>query len=824
MTRRRFTARVPLMSSRTARDCCALLLLCLALPCLAGCPLDELEPPPEPSYEVTIRRTAFGIPHILADDMASAGFGMGYAGAQDFVCILADQIIRVRSERSYHFGPGENDEHLNSDFGMLALGVVSRGRDVLAALSEDLHAVLEGYAAGYNHYLETTTALPSPCAGASWVKPISVDDLAAYAFLLNLRSSALPFFEYVATAAPPNAQATSGSSSVGPNFNFRDLGMGSNGWAIGKSRSATGRGMLLANPHFPWEGELRMHESHITVPGKLNVYGASLTGVPVITIGFNEHVAWTHTVTPAKHFTLYRLQLSATDPSKYIYDGETRSMESETYSVEVKIGEGQYDSRTRTFYRSHYGPMVSGGGLEWTDSQAFSYRDANENNFGIAQQWYAMNRAGSMDEFIDAHRTHHGIPWVFTIATDKEGQAVMLDGSRTPKLSDQTVAEYKQALDTNSLVAGIAGFGVVMLEGNTSTTEWIGLTDNGGIVPIDEAPQLYRDDYVANANDSAWIANPSAPLASMPYLYGKFEQPLSPRTRMNFTALSESSTGGASGADHKFDHQELMDVALSNRGKMAELLLDAVVIRCTGHKTVDVDGELIDIETACAVLKSWDTRLDLDSEGALLWRLVLAQFSSVDLADAGALFETGFDAADPINTPHTLSSAPATGVDPILRKLGRAVQNLGKAGLSAGAKLRDTQFALKGEEKIPLHGGNGAEGVTNIIVYSDSNGTLLPKTTRGETIGGTSGLTTDGNYLVNYGTSFIMALAYTDEGPQAKAFLTYSESTDPDSPHFSDQTKAFSDKAWRAIRFTEQDIAADPQLVTTELRVARPRP
>src|SRR3546814_4363074 len=52
-----------------------------------------------------IRRTAYGIPHIRAQDEASLGFGMGYAYAQDNLCMLADEMVTVNSRRSEFFGP-----------------------------------------------------------------------------------------------------------------------------------------------------------------------------------------------------------------------------------------------------------------------------------------------------------------------------------------------------------------------------------------------------------------------------------------------------------------------------------------------------------------------------------------------------------------------------------------------------------------------------------------------------------------------------------------------------------------------------------------------
>ena len=81
---------------------------------------------------------------------------------------------------------------------------------------------------------------------------------------------------------------------------------------------ANGKGGLLANPHFPHEGNLRFWQSHLTIPGAMNVMGGSLQGMPgVINIGFNEHVAWTHTFSTARHFLIYQLALNENDRMSY---------------------------------------------------------------------------------------------------------------------------------------------------------------------------------------------------------------------------------------------------------------------------------------------------------------------------------------------------------------------------------------------------------------------------------------------------------------------------------------------------------------------------
>ena len=70
----------------------------------------------------------------------------------------------------------------------------------------------------------------------------------------------------------------------------------------------TGAGLLVANPHFPWEGASKFYESHLIIPGKLNVYGANLMGAPLISIGFNEQIAWSHTFSASRRIAIYRLE------------------------------------------------------------------------------------------------------------------------------------------------------------------------------------------------------------------------------------------------------------------------------------------------------------------------------------------------------------------------------------------------------------------------------------------------------------------------------------------------------------------------------------
>ena len=105
----------------------------------------------------------------------------------------------------------------------------------------------------------------------------------------------------MAIAAPPSASQQLATPNIKISATIE--GIGSNGWALGQEKTAEAHSMLLANPHFPWDGELRFFQQHLTIPGELDVAGVSMIGMPAVLIGFNRQLGWTHTVSQAKRFT-----------------------------------------------------------------------------------------------------------------------------------------------------------------------------------------------------------------------------------------------------------------------------------------------------------------------------------------------------------------------------------------------------------------------------------------------------------------------------------------------------------------------------------------
>jgi len=779
----------------------------------------------ENRYEATIRRTSDGVPHIIADDTMGLFFGQGYASGQDHACSLADQMTKITSTRAAALGAGEGDANINSDFAWKSIGINELARADYQIVSPDISDQFESFAAGWNAHLEAvgSDGLTGWCAGAKWVRPVTGEDVYTYARSIALNASGSRLTQYIATAKPPTDGAQPASFST---LELAPTLMASNGWAVGSDLVEGGQGgVLVANPHFPWEGELRFWEVHLTIPGELDIYGANLTGLPGIGIGFTDTFAWTHTVSAGSRFTAYTLNLDPSDPTTYLVDGEKVPMRPREFSIDVLGEDGTTSPVTRTMWFSEYGPILDFPGIGWNNSMVITYRDANINNDEFIEQYSAMGRAKNLDEFIAAHETFQGVPLFNTIAVSNDGRAWYADSSATPNLTAEAEAEYKAQVAAGGIAAIGRQSGAIVLDGSKSINRWEeqeGARD-AGLVPWSELPMTERSDYVFNANDSFWVANGSGTLSGdYSILHGEQNTARSVRTLENLRILSNGA--GLAGEDGLFSGEELRDASVANTTYPGAELAAGIVQRCALGSNVNVPAVAnnsgtevipagaVDISSACVVLADWGRTFDLDDAGAPLFREWLGRVSA--LGAWSQVWAVPFDPAQPHSTPRGMAPRPATGDDPVLVALGQAVKVLELGGRSVDATLRETQYAPRASSRVPVPGGLGSDGVTNVVNWGGLGSSTETVPRRGDRLAPGSTLTADG-YPINFGTSFIMTVDYTQGTPRAWALLTYSNTGNRSSPLFDEQLKRFSEKNWRDVLFTDEQIAADSGLLET---------
>lgn len=758
--------------------------------------------PETATHEATVRRTGFGVPHVVAHDWGDLGFGQGYAFASDNGCVLLDQVIKVRGERARYLGRGPDDAHIDSDFAYRHLDLLAVAHSAVRRLPPASRELLAGYVAGFNAFVrERPGELPAACRGASWMRELTIEEEMAYLIDLGLLSSSRQLLPMIARATPPTERALRASPAAFPDL--RRPGAGSNGWAVGGARSAHGGGLLVGNPHFPWRGELKLGEVHLAIPGELDVYGATLMGVPGVLVGFNERVAWTHTVSFAPRMTLYRLSLVPGDPTAYLYDGAPRAMEPTSYEIEVRTEDGGVATERRTLWRTHWGPVLDMPLYGWGEDVAFTYRDANLEAASFLEQFRRMSLARSVADIAQVHADVQGIPWVHTVAADADGDVLYADGSTVPALSDETLAGWLEDREADFFTRVLHERGAVLLPGDSSRAEWRRepRAARAGIVPWAEAPSVVRRDYVLNANDNHWLVNARAPLEGYSPLFGDERTPRSARTRMNHRLLLDGEA--------PLTADELRRRLFDNRGLHAELLLDELLARC---RAVDA-GERPAVTAACARLAAWDGRYDEKSVGAALFREWLGAVGHDALTDAGDAYRTPFDPDRPVATPRGLAEGDAP-----LAALAEACERLHDAGVSMDAALGEIQGARRGGAWVPVHGGQEIDGVANV-----AGDTSLPSAwidrAPARSVDDETRLA-EGRYPIDYGASFVFAVTLGDDGPSAHALLVYGQSGDPSSPHFGDQLPLYRQKRLRPVRYREEDVLADDELVERVVRGA----
>lgn len=800
---------------RLALACVALLTATTALPSAAASASPSAsgghtQKPRGGGLSATIRYTEYGIPHILAGNYADLGFGNGWAQAADQVCTLADGFVTLRGERSAHFGPdAAPDRSLSSASTNLDSDLFFKGvrqartveklleRPAPVGPGREVRELTRGWAAGYNAWLRQNRVTDPACRGKAWVRPVTSVDVTRRAFALavlggqGLAVDGLTAARPPAVGSGPTARGGRGEDTPDPRkaaaaarelFDRASADMGSNAVAFRGSTTADGRGLLLGNPHYPWSGGRRFWQSQQTIPGELNVAGGSLLGSTTVSIGHNARIAWSHTVATGVPLSLRQLRPDPTDPTAYLVDGRSERMTRRDVTVEVGGGARV----TRAQWWTRYGPVVTSLAsvpLPWTRDAVYALSDPNAENIRASDTALAFSKARDTAGIERGLRRTQGLPWVNTVAADSGGHTLFTQSQVVPRITDDLAARCSTPLGKVTYPAA----GLAVLDGSRGDCAPGDDPDavQPGIYGPAAMPTLRDAPYVENSNDSAWLANADRPVTGYPRVFGDLGTERSPRTR---GAVEDVSAMAARGA---LTVEDLTRQQFANRAPTGDLVAADVAKACAalpGGVATGSDGKVVDVSGACRVIAAWDRTMRTGNAGALLfdrfWRRLTAA------VPARERWRTPFDPADPVRTPNTLNtSAPG-----FPRALADAVAESRAAGFALDAPLGEHQFVVRGGKRIPIPGGTEDLGIWN-------------KTeARWNAAAG-------GYHEVSTGSSYIQAVGFDSGGcPRARTLLTYSQSSNPLSAHFSDQTELYSSGGMVRSRFCERDILDSPRL------------
>ncbi|MEQ5838794.1 penicillin acylase family protein [Paraburkholderia acidicola] len=810
--------------------------------CTAPVPQDSVANVAAASYHAQIRRTQDGIPHIKADDWGSLGYGFGYVQAQDDLCTLADSFVTWRGERSSYFGADARPpaaasfgkpRNLDADFFFRLVDDDAAVQRFRTAQTADFRTLLGGFAQGYNRYLDELKAGRFPgahqaCANEPWVTRITTDDLYRRLIALNLAGGATQFLDGIVRAQPPGtsqplAEDVEGEGGAQPLSMARmtvggHAGIGSNALAFGAPVTRDGKSLLFGNPHWFWRGPDRFYEAQLTIPGQLDVAGASFLAVPVVVIGFNHDIAWTHTVSNARRFGIFELKLVPGAPTHYLYDGKDEALQAVPITIKVRdAATGSLAPVTRTLYRSRFGPMIDlssmSPALAWNAQHAFALRDVNAENNRTFANFLAWGQARSLDDFMAIQKRFAAMPWANTFAIGRDDPRVWFaDIGAVPNVPDPFAAACTtplgQAFDKQA-------FGVPFLDGSRSACAWDAAPapspQQADALSPDSMPSLLRTDYVGNFNGSYWLTNPRQPLTGFARITGETGGPQSLRTRLGH-ALAAKLMAEPGGLTRDALERTVLDSTSMSERLARKPLLDALCVEGKAAPVVRVvrdllDGkdlaspQTVDLTEACRVLRNWDGTANADARGANLWDEFWRRASQIPDAQ---LYAAQFDANRPLTTPAGLNTTNPAHQQVLEQALAGAVLALQRNDFAPGSTRGELLYTVRNGDKVPMYGGCDGEGYFTAACAEhplDHEGYALDRDA--------------------HGNSYLQVVGFGDDGPHADTLLAPSESDDPASPHHVDATAQYARKNWLRFSFTEHAISTAPGM--TEQLLTGPR-
>ncbi|MEQ8281633.1 MAG: acylase [Parvibaculum sp.] len=520
-------------------------------------------------YDVLIRRDEWGVPHILGTTDADAAFGVGFAHAEDDYATIEEVAIATRGKLASVKG----EKAAVSDYLVHLMRVWAT---VDARYENDLSAevrrVIEAYADGVNYY-----AVLNPDRVVPGFLPLTGKDVAAgfmfkTPFFYGLDKTLTAIFE--GRIGKAGGLSKEGVDAFLPTQT--PLPVGSNAVAVSPARSADGTTRLLVNSHQPFTGPVAWWEAVVRSEEGWHVAGGFFPGTPFMLHGHNRHLGWANTVNEPDLIDVYALTLNPDNEDQYLLDGEWRDFEKRVAEIRVDLWGPFWWTAARDVLFSEHGPVLK------TDGGAYAVRYAGMGEIRQVEQYYALNKATQLGEWIEAMKLQT-LPSINYIYADRQGNIAYVYNAQFPARAEGP--------DWSGVVAG-----------DDSSLIW------QRYLPFEAVPKLFNPNsgYLYNANNTPFRA--TAPRDNL--LAEQFAASMGIQTDMTNRAMRAEETWGA---DRSITAEEFRsykyDLKYSDNSEMARLI-DKVL-------QVDANGDA-DLAEAQRILAGWDRVTNQESRGAAL--------------------------------------------------------------------------------------------------------------------------------------------------------------------------------------------------------------
>ncbi|MBW4564779.1 MAG: acylase [Mojavia pulchra JT2-VF2] len=581
----------------------------------------------------------YGIPHIYGNNAQGAFQAFGWAQMQSHGNLLLRLYGQARGRAAEYWG----EEYLDSDKWVLTMGVPKSASAWYKAQSPAFRSNIDAFANGINTYAKEHRNLIDD--EVEVVLPVTPEDVLShlqrvllFTFIVNPGS--------VADVTQPQSPGAS------------------NGWAIAPKRSASGKAMLLANPHLPWGDLFLWYEAQITAPG-IDAYGATLVGIPVLAIAFNDNLGWTHTVNTHDGWDAYELKLQN---NGYLFDGKVRPFETANFPLKVKQKNGSLQEQIFSVKSSIHGPVIT-----HKDGKAVALRVVGQDSPGVLEQWWDMASSKNFTQFQKALQRLQ-LPMFTVMYADREGHIMHLFNGLVPVRQKGDFAYWQ----------GI-------IPGDTSKTLWTTTHPYQDLPKVIDPPS----GWLQNANDPPWTTTFPSPIKA-----DNYPSYMAPRGPMYFRAQRSARMLAE---DNSISFEEMIAYKHSTQMELAERIIDDLIL------AAQQQGDEL-TRRATDVLRAWDRKADANSRGAVLF-----SFWADDI-DFDTVFSTPWDEKSPRTTPDGLAD-PKSAVKALADAAAKVEKAYGKLDVAWGDVFR----LRSGKLDLPANGGDGDKGIFRVVDFAPAN-------------------------------------------------------------------------------------------------------
>jgi len=682
---------------------------------------------------VNIIRDNFGIPHIYGKTDADAVFGLLYAQCEDdFKRVEMNYIEKLGRLAEVN---GEKDIYND-----LYVRLLIDSTDAMADFKKSpewLKKLLNAYADGINYWRYKNPA----------TKPA----------LLNRFH---PWYPLLWTDGSIGAISTGGiseeevkdfysGSSTASSYNpkkFEEISTGSNGFAVGPTKTASGNAILYINPHVTFYFR---PEVHMVSEEGLNVYGAVTWGQFFIYQGFNEYCGWMHTSNNVDVADMYIEKISSTQQGwVYEYNRQVKKVTTKKINIRYKNAGSILNKNITALYTQH-GPVMAK-----RNGQYLSVQSSNRMMNGLIQSWQRSKAKG----FEDYTKTMalRGNTSNSTVFADNKGNIAYWHGNYIP-IRDKKY-NWSQPVD-----------------GSNPQTDWKGLHEVKDIVQVINP----ATGWIQNCNSTPYsVSGSSSPLKTN---YPNYMAP----DGENFRGINAATVLKR---ENKFDIDKMIKAGYDTYLAAFEVLVPALV-KAFEQNVQPADSAYAKLKEPVAMLKNWDYH---SSENSIATTLAVewAQLLNANIR------KVYIDEEEPDQVSFTkkyaATASAAALLNPLLNVINDLTKKHGSWQISWGSLNRYQRISGDinqqyddSKESFPVPFASALWGM-----LPSYNSRYFPGTNK--------------RYGVS-GNSFICAVEFGKK-VKAKSLLAGGNSGNPSSKHFNDQLKMYTKGEFKDVLFYKEDV------------------